>query len=501
MTERVVFLPDTYRDSVALMRISKEVGERAGVLAAAVVMGTPLYLGLVGDLGFELPDAGPNDLLVAIRAGSAEDADAAVAAAEALLAERAPHGVDGGGVAAPRSVAAATRQDPGLSIAFVSVPGAHAAYEVASALENGLHVFCFSDGVDLLEEAALKQLAAERGLLLMGPDCGTAIVDGVAFGFANAVRRGPVGVVGASGTGTQELCCLLDMAGVGVSHVIGVGGRDLSAEVGGNMTLRALELLTSDPATSVIVVVSKPPNMAVADHVVEVAARAFRPSVLCFLGTDLPSSGLPNGVEVTGSLEEAARMASQRAGHPLILSADPQPETVTAGDIRGLFTGGSLCDEAMAVVARRVGRVASNTPLRPGWALEDVERSEGHTFIDFGDDRLTEGRPHPMIDPSLRNRRFLEEAADVTVGVLVLDVVLGYGAHPDPAAELAPLVEGALDRRRGGLSVVVDLCGTPADPQDVTAQAARLGEAGAMITRSAAQAARTALRAAGRVDR
>lgn len=503
MIERIVLLRDTYRDSVALMRISKEVAERGEVLDAAVVMGTPLNLGLVGDLGFELPDpVGPNDLLVAVRAESGKDADAAVAAVEALLAERAPPGAGPGATApAPRSVAAAARHDPELSLAFISVPGAHAAYEVASALERGLNVFCFSDGVSLVEEATLKRFAADRELLLMGPDCGTAIVDGVALGFANAVRRGPVGVVGASGSGMQEVTCLLELSGVGISHAIGVGGRDLSPEVGGIMTLRALEALATDPATGLIVVVSKPPDPAVADRVVEAAVRTSRPAVLCFLGTNEPPAGLPRDVEVTGSLEAAAGIAAEWAGRELVLPADPDPETVAPGDIRGLFTGGSLCDEAMAMVSRRVGRVASNIPLRPDWALQDMGRSEGHTFIDFGDDRLTEGRPHPMIDPTLRNRRFLQEAADETVGVVVLDVVLGFGAHPDPASELAPLVEGALDRRGATLSVVVDLCGTPGDPQDAEAQVARLGQAGALVTRSAAQTARTALRAAGIADR
>jgi FdrA protein len=501
--KRIVLLRDTYRDSVVLMRISKEVAQRDGVLDAAAVMGTPLNLSLIGDLGFELPDgAGPNDLLVAVRAESKTDADAAVAAAEALLAERARHGFGSDATAlAPRSVAVAARHDPELSLAFVSVPGAHAAYEVASALERGLHVFCFSDGVSLVEEAALKRLALDRGLLLMGPDCGTAIVDGVALGFANVVGRGPVGVVGASGTGIQELTCLLHLSGVGISHAIGVGGRDLSPEVGGIMTIRALEALAADRATGLIVVVSKPPDPVVADRVVEAAAHASRPAVLCFLGTNGPPAGLPRNVEVTGSLEVAAGIAADRAGRELVLPADPDPGTVTRGNIRGLFTGGSLCDEAMAVVAPQVGRVASNVPLRPGWALQDVGRSEGHTFIDFGDDRLTEGRPHPMIDPTLRNRRFLQEAADEAVGVVVLDVVLGFGAHPDPASELAPLVGDALDRRGETLSVVVDLCGTPGDPQDTAAQAARLEQAGALVARSAAQAARTALRAAGIGDR
>jgi FdrA protein len=413
----------------------------------------------------------------------------------------------------------------------------------------------------------------------MGPDCGTAILDGIGLGFANAVRRGPVGVVGASGTGIQEVTCLLDAAGVGTSHAIGVGGRDLSPEVGGIMTLRALDLLAADDATERLVIISKPPDPRVARLVADAAAATGKPTVLAFPGLDDPPP-LPNGVSFAGSLEAAAAWAvgggsggggaaegasveggsgeggsgategavdsrsrplppaatlpvgapqtgGRGSGMPpsdptpldprplnppppdppsavtpapdppsAVTPADP-PAAVTPGAIRGLFCGGTLCYEAMAVVARVVGRVASNIPLRPEWGLADPHRSEGHTFVDFGDDALTEGRAHPMIDPGLRNERLRREAADPETGVVVLDVVLGYGAHPDPAGELAPLVERALAERPGGLSVVVSLCGAAGDPQDLDGQAATLGAAGALVTRSSARAARLALACAG----
>jgi FdrA protein len=419
----------------------------------------------------------------------------------------------------------------------LSVPGRHLHYEIAEALQAGLHVFCFSDGLDPATEAARKRDAARRGLLLMGPDCGTAIIDGVGLGFANAVRRGPVGIVGASGTGIQEVTCLLDAAGVGISHAIGVGGRDLSPEVGGIMTLRALDLLAADDATERLVIISKPPDPQVARLVADAAATTGKPSVLAFPGLDDPPP-LPNGVSFAGSLETAAAWAveggsdggglqeggsgeggSEQGGEPTQPPGvvDPQPpvdgaptERVAAGEgerdrlstappgaIRGLFCGGTLCYEAMAVVARVVGRVASNIPLRPEWRLADPHRSEGHTFVDFGDDALTEGRAHPMIDPGLRNERLRREAADPETGVVLLDVVLGYGAHPDPASELAPLVERALAERPDGLSVVVSLCGADRDPQGLDGQAAALRAAGAQVTRSSAAAARLALAAAG----
>jgi FdrA protein len=472
----------------------------------------------------------------------------------------------------------------------LSVPGRHLHYEIAEALRAGLHVFCFSDGLDPATEAACKRIAAERDLLLMGPDCGTAILDGVGYGFANAVRRGPVGIVGASGTGIQEVTCLLDAAGVGISHAIGVGGRDLSPEVGGIMTLRALDLLAADPSTERLVVISKPSDPQVARRVAEGAAGTGKPTVLAFPGMADPPP-LPDGVSFAGSLEAAAAWAAEGVPQPhapaggtpegvpqphapggtpegmpqphppasgaptgrvaaggttgdrlstapaeaadpspaVPSSADPpltappsadpppaaapsadrpadppsadapsaNPPAVTPGTIRGLFCGGTLCYEAMAVVAGVVGRVASNIPLRPEWRLADPHRSEGHTFVDFGDDAMTEGRAHPMIDPGLRNERFRRESADPETGVVLLDVVLGYGANPDPAGELAPLVERALAGRPGRLSVVVSLCGAAGDPQGLGGQAATLRAAGALVTRSSAQAARLALAAAG----
>jgi FdrA protein len=498
MTERVVVRRGAYHDSVTLMQVSRQAEGLPGVAAAAAVAATPVNLELLARQGFAV-DAerlGPNDLVLCVRADGEEAAEAAVEAIGRLLAAG-PAGGDGGtgrAAAAPRSLRSAARRDPELSLAVLSVPGRHLAYEAAQAVQAGLHVFCFSDGLDVTEEAAFKRQAADRGLLFMGADCGTAILDGVALGFANAVRRGPVGVVGASGTGVQEVTCLLDAAGVGVSHAVGVGGRDLSAAVGGTMTLRALELLAGDQATRALVVVSKPPDRVVAERVAAAAAATGRPAVLAFPGMAAPPA-LPEGVAYAGSLEAAAAWAaaSQGAGLPAECVAPP---AVTPGAIRGLFSGGTLCYEAMAVVAEAAGWVASNIPLRPEWRLEDPAVGQGHTFVDFGDDAMTEGRAHPMIDPSLRAERLRREAADPEVGVVLLDVVLGYGAHPDPAGELAPLVERAL-AARGDLSVVVALCGAAADPQGLDQQAAALRAAGAVVTRSSAHAARLALLAAG----
>jgi FdrA protein len=504
-----------YHDSVTLMQVSRQAEGLPGVEAAAVVAATPVNLELLARQGFAVDAGGlgPSDLVVCVRAADEETADRALEQVAELLAgvgRGADAGAGGGPVAAePRSLRAAVRRDPDLRLAVLSVPGRHLHYEIAEALQAGLHVFCFSDGLDPAAEAALKRIAAERDLLLMGPDCGTAILDGVGYGFANAVRRGPVGIVGASGTGIQEVTCLLDDARIGISHAIGVGGRDLSPEVGGIMALRALALLAADPTTERLVVISKPPDSQVARRVAEAAARTGKPTVLAFPGMADPPP-LPDGVRFAGSLEHAARWAAEGMPQPHppaggVPEGRPQPDppasgappAVTPGAIRGLFCGGTLCYEAMAVVSGVVGRVGSNIPLRTEWRLADPHRSEGHTFVDFGDDAMTEGRAHPMIDPGLRNERFRREAADPETGVVLLDVVLGYGAHPDPAGGLAPLVERALADRPGRLSVVVSLCGAAGDPQGLDAQAAALRAAGALVTRSSAQAARLALAAAG----
>jgi FdrA protein len=531
---RVEVRRGTYHDSVTLMQVSRQAEDLPGVEAAAAVAATPVNLDLLARQGFAVDPAGlgPSDLVLCVRAADDEAADQAMAQVDTLLAGAGRVGAgggsgpDGGPAAVPRSLRAATRRDPDLNLAVLSVPGRHLHYEIAEALQAGLHVFCFSDGLDPATEAACKRVAAERGLLLMGPDCGTAILDGVGLGFANAVRPGPVGVVGASGTGIQEVTCLLDAAGVGISHAIGVGGRDLSPEVGGIMTLRALDLLAADDATERLVVISKPPDPQVARRVADAAATTGKPLILAFPGMTNPPP-LPPGLDFAGSLEAAAtwaiggvvagspvagttephlpvpgppegeRSPAADAVAPVVHSPPPHPPAVTPGAIRGLFSGGTLCYEAMAVVAGVVGRVASNIPLRPDWRLADPNRSAGHTFVDFGDDAMTEGRAHPMIDPGLRNERFRREAADPETGVVLLDVVLGYGAHPDPAGELAPLVERALADRRGGLSVVVSLCGAAGDPQGLDGQAATLRAAGALVTRSSAEAARLALAAAG----
>ena len=301
MTERVLVRRGAYHDSVTLMLVSRAAGREDGAEAVAVGMATPLNLELLADQGFTVGDAGPNDLVIAVRARDEAAVEAAVAAVDRELAAKGDAPASAAGRPPVRSLRSAARA---ASLAFLSIPGEHVAHEAAAALEAGMHVFCFSDGVNVEVEAALKRRAVERGLLFMGADCGTAIIDGVALGFANAVERGPVGIVGASGTGIQEVCCLLDAAGVGISHAIGVGGRDLHADVGGLMMRRGLELLADDEDTRVIVAISKPPDPAVAAAIERAAATTGKPVILAFLGG-------------TQTLEAAARRAAELVGGAL----------------------------------------------------------------------------------------------------------------------------------------------------------------------------------------
>jgi FdrA protein len=479
----------TYRDSVALMQVSRTVADQPGVTAALVAMATDLNLDLLAGMGFDPPDgATPDDLLVAI---DAED-DAALAGALDRLADtlaertRATDGL--GGAPVPRTVATAARTGrPGL--ALVSTPGRVAFADAVDALEAGLSLMLFSDNVPVAQEVWLKEEAARRGLLVMGPDCGTAVVSGVGLGFANVVRPGPVGLVAASGTGAQQVMSLLDGAAVGISHCLGVGGRDLSTAVTGRSTHAALDLLDADPATELVVVVSKPPDDDVAGEVREHAERLRTPVLLALLGPGRPD------------LTESTRLAVEAVGGswsgPRWWPA-PEARRGRYPTVRGLFAGGTLCDEAAVVAGSGLRTpVRSNVAHDPALALgDDLDPRGGHAMVDFGDDRLTRGRPHPMIDQGLRVERLLREAADPTAGVLLLDVVLGHAAHPDPAAELAPAIRAAHERAAADgreVAVVVSLVGTSGDPQGVERQAAALVTAGASVHLSNAAAARKAV--------
>jgi FdrA protein len=493
MTEVVRVDPGRYHDSVTLMRASAAAADLPGVDTVIAAMATELNRALLDDAGFPPSDAGPDDLVVAVRAGSDDTAEQALETVDAVLAERARPARSGVGTRVPpHTVEAAASLAPEAPVVVVSVPGPHAYVEAAAALRAGRHAMVFSDGVDLAAEVALKHEATARGRLVMGPDCGTVILGGVGLGFANVVVPGPVGIVAASGTGAQQLCCLLDGAGIGVRHVLGVGGRDLSAAVGGASALAALALLDAEPAVEVIALVSKPPAPEVAAAVAAAAAACATPVVLAPVGPGQPT------------LTAAAARVADVVGVAFPAPASSRPHVAAVprpGPLLGLFSGGTNCVEATAVVEEVIGPVRSNVHPDPAWRVPADHRPGGdHVLVDLGDDELTAGRPHPMIDPAPVAERLVAAASPGEdgvggareagrargAGVVVLDVVLGHGAHPDPAAVLAsPLA----DVRGAGVATVVALVGTAGDPQGLDRQARALVDAGAVVHRSVAAAA------------
>lgn len=498
-----------YADSVSLMRLSNDAKALDGVEDVLVGMGTDLNKELLENMGLlsgEARAAGPNDLLIGLLAESPEAADAALAEIDNLLNKKnAPRSA---GVAhAAETIAEACELDPDINVAVVSVPGAYAARECRAALNRDMHVFLFSDNVGVEDEIALKDLANERGLLMMGPDCGTAILNGVPLGFANVVRRGNIGIAAASGTGLQLVTTLIDTLGAGVSQAIGLGGRDLSAKVGGRTMFAALEALSADPETAVVVLLSKPPAPEVAEKLLERARQLKKPVVLCLFGRKL--EGDLGDIQLCGNIEEtAARAASLSLGRsvglddkfydetPLMkFEAARRPEQTC---VRGIFGGGTLCDEAM-VTFRALGiPIRSNIPLSPEEALPDLHQSVGNTFLDMGDDYFTRGKPHPMIDPSLRNARIVQDALMPDTAVMLLDVELGYGSHPDPAGVAVQAVDEA-KRLLGNRQVlwIASVVGTAGDPQGYGAQIQKLLDAGFIVSLSNVRAVKLAARAVG----
>jgi FdrA protein len=477
MTRSLEVRRGAYQDSVTLMQISQDLQRIDGVQSALVAMATELNLELLDAMGFDRPEPSPNDMVVAVEAADDDALARAMAALEAALVRRPAAAPTGSSSQAAPTVGAAARVGD-ADLALISTPGRIAALDAVDALDSGLDVMVFSDNVSIEHEIALKDRAARAGLLVMGPDCGTAVVGGVGLGFANVVRPGPVGIVAASGTGAQQVMALLDAAGIGVAHCLGVGGRDLSAEVRGRSTFAAIERLADDPAVGLIVVISKPPAAEVAAVLRERSESLDKPVIIGLLGP-----GQPNLTETAAAVAAALGREwpePSRQGGLL----EPRP-----GLLSGLFSGGTLCDEAMLIAAASLGKVWSNIPLAGQPALDDSLTQPGqHVFVDFGDDRLTAGRPHPMIDGTIRNERLRRELADPECAAVLLDVVLGHGAHPDPAAELAPIIAAA-DK-----SVLVSLIGTRDDPQDRDRTADRLVEAGAVVHASNAAAAHEAVR-------
>ena len=470
-----------YYDSVVLMQLQRGLIGLPGILDAGVVMATPANCDLLAANNL-LPDSitsSPDDLLIIVKAENDSSASDAISQVDSLLSKkRSSISQD----FRPRSLSSAVKQLPDANWVLISVPGRYAAAVAREALDLGKHVFLYSDNVSLEDEISLKKTAREKGLLVMGPDCGTAIINGVGLGFANRVRRGSIGVVGASGTGTQAVTVHIHNLGGGISHAIGTGGRDLKSEVGAITAHQALDLLARDEDTKVIVLISKPPSPEVATGLITAAQETGKPVVIYFIGYPPPARKIGN-VQFAISLSEAAERAVELEGEKADV-VKKFPGASPGRYLRGLFSGGTLAYETLLGLQASLSPIYSNAPITNNQLLKDPLHSEAHTIIDLGDEFFMVGRLHPMIDNDLRVRRMRQEADDPDVGTILLDVVLGEGSHTDPASELAPVIAEVCEKK---IEVVALVVGTAEDPQNLEAQINQLTEAGAVVFRTATE--------------
>ncbi|MEH2613098.1 acyl-CoA synthetase FdrA [Bradyrhizobium sp. AZCC 1693] len=504
-----------YKDSVSLMRISQVTVARSGVQRVTLLMGTRSnkeFLQQAGLMTPALESAQPGDIMIVVADDSPDKLEAAEREIHSLIVgEESKEGpTEAAAEAPPRSISDGVAVADHANLALISVPGPYAAAEALKALRQGLNVLLFSDNVPIEQEQAIKRVAAQKGLLVMGPDCGTAIINGVPLGFANVVRHGVIGLVGASGTGLQEVMCQIHRHGQGISQAIGTGSHDVHSQVGGITMLQGLELLAADEGTKVIAIVSKPPAPEVQQLVIDRAGAIDKPVVICFLGGESVAS--TGNVHRTWSLEETARRAVSFVGANKPGSDEKAAEELATRIcaslapsqryLRGLYSGGTFCSEAQTIWQAAGIRARSNGPLIDADRLADPEDSYGHTAVDLGSDEFTVGRPHPMIDYGVRIDRLLKEAEDPTVASIVLDVVLGYGSHPNPAEILAPAIRRAkaVAKAKGReLPVICFVCGTDEDPQPFEAQKAILTDAGAELVGSSTGAALAARAIASRM--
>ncbi|MDV4151415.1 acyl-CoA synthetase FdrA [Clostridium sp. AL.422] len=499
---------NVYYDSVALMIITKEVKKMDGVKEVIVGMATELNKELAENLNLsndQIRALTPNDFFISAYSEDNDGLEKVVNRVNDLLNSKQK---EEEAEIEVKTLTAAVNHMNDTNMAVISIPGKYASYEAKKALNKGLNVMLFSDNITVEEEIELKKLGRDKGLLVMGPDCGTAIINGIPLCFANVVRRGNIGIVGASGTGTQEVAVLIDKLGGGLSQVIGTGGRDLKSEVGGIMMLEGFKALMDDNATDVIVLISKPPAKEVAEKILEMVKTTNKPVVVNFIGGDR-SQIEKSGAYACISLEDAAHKAYNLSkgiepqdfiGFEMsdneineIVEKEASKLHPSQKYLRALYTGGTLADEAMKLLGKEGFSIYSNIPLTPEFKLKDIHKSEEHTCIDLGDDDFTVGRPHPMIDPIGRVERLPNEALDEEVAVILMDFVIGYGSNMDPAGEMLPYIIEAKKKfeiENKYLSIIAYICGTDKDPQSYREQKEKLEAAGVILMPSNAQAVR-----------
>ncbi|WP_102273729.1 acyl-CoA synthetase FdrA [Cytobacillus massiliigabonensis] len=494
---------NSYQDSINLMLLTNSISAIEGVNKAQIMMGTPANKDIFKTAGLyteELETAESNDMAIVVDTDDENKMNEVLDKVEQYLKDQSISN-KGNDYETVRTWDRARKALPDATLALISVPGQYAAEEAEKALDFGLHTFIFSDNMPIEDEVRLKKKAHEKGLLVMGPDCGTGIIDGVPIAFANVVKKGRIGIVGASGTGIQEVTAIIDRLGEGVSHAIGTGGRDLKEPVGAITMMDGIRALENHQQTDIIVVISKPPAKEVRNEVVDLLHSVSKPVVTLFLG-EKPTQYEGN-VYQAYTLEETARMAVDLAkgnemkadynqGNFEVANTDLKPEQRT---IKGLFSGGTLASEAAVLISDALG-LGSAITNEDGYVL----KKDGHIVVDLGDDKYTQGKPHPMIDPETRARFIDEAGADEQTAVILLDFVLGYGSHDDMASALLPSIQKAVShaQKEGRtLHVVASVCGTETDPQDYQAQKRKLAEAGIIVKDSNNEAVRTALAIVG----
>lgn len=488
-------LKGEYRDSLFLLSLSNEISQWSGVIQAIVVMGTPNNLRLLEQFDFLENDTSlvsSSDLVIAV------EHDATVS--KSILLQKIDQSLKhvdykdkNGRSFSHLSRALIEREDANLIL--ISVPGKFAPDMIRQSLENGRNVFCFSDHVPLSDEVILKELAISKDLLLMGPECGTSIINGKALGFANQVESGDIGIVGASGSGIQEVATLIDRSGGGISHAIGVGGRDMMNPVEGMMTDFAVHRLSESSRTKLIVVLAKQASKTARTRVLKTAANTSLPVIVNFDGMDESSALRMNKISYCETYEECAREAIKQTGRKWLLESRINEERTWVeaqlarledgqNTIRGLFTGGSLCGEAARILASRGLRVVTHS------AKQIRHQGTEHRLIDLGAEEYTEGRAHPFIDPRLRALEINRAFKDPSVGVILIDIVLGWNCHNDPAGEVAAALSAAKAGRDRSPAVIASICGTVKDPQDRADQSNKLEAEGVYVAESNAAAAR-----------
>lgn len=507
-----LIIKNSYRDSVFLMKISSQAAQLPGIKIGTAMMSTDRNKELFKGAGLytaEMEQANPDDLTISVRGESEEAVQAALEKVQEMLMAASKNHETSTGAGEISSLEEALQEDEGINLALISAAGDYAKYEAAKALSRGLNVMLYSDNISLEDELLLKRYAQSRGLLVMGPDCGTAVIKGVPLAFANRVRKGYIGIVGASGTGTQEVMCLIHTLGWGISQAIGTGGRDLKDEIGGITARQALQYLNSDPETRIIVLISKPPGSAVRGKIAEMIKVSAKPMIVYYAGNSDYSPEEKAGALTAHTLEETSLLAvnmvssqedrislTDSAAYRLLLEK-ARGQVKKGRFLRGVFGGGSLCYEAMHLFYSSLSgsEIFSNIPLKGINMLPDPKSSIGHTFLDMGEDEFTVGRPHPMIDPAAKNERIIQEVLDPQTAVVLFDLVIGYGSHPDPAGEIARSLQQIKYRMPGGelgTALIASVCGTEDDTPSRSDQIRKLREAGVIIMPSNTHAARLA---------